>query len=575
MTGNTTHLRRVRGTLCTRAMIATCLLTSASVGVMLGLGSHSLQPRIQEQDLSRPSVVEIPAQVNKTDHLRVNFDPVDMPQPGAGTASCPQEVATHTDASFEGGAYVAQAGFAEKNVAAISVEVSPEKFPLRIDLTEMVFATSGAAVTTTTQWSLLVWEGTPTNGTLVAEFSSDGLTLPHIVMPPGTNGVNVQVSVDPSDPEQIIVYNNGSNTFSIGYRIDKHNNPSQTSPNCLPAPQQSNAFPVTDTSGLAAPKNNWVGAPPCILGCVGSNGYMSFHDLAALCTPSGDWVMRVTYTPLNCPSVAGACCLPNGSCQILENFECADLGGMFQGDGVFCHQISCPQPMGACCTGEPGGCMDSNEADCAAISGTWVAGMSCASNICTTGNGACCIPDGGGCIDFPIEYCALAEGVFHGIGSTCASTVCFPIGACCLPDGTCADEMTPEDCAVLDGVFQGHDSLCDTVTCPAPEGACCLPNGNCLVVTENTCGVINGTWYGMNTDCNDSDNNGTADICEEDDACVGDLNGDGNVDITDMLGVLANWGACGEGACNGDLNDDGVVDITDMLAVLSHWGACP
>lgn len=57
--------------------------------------------------------------------------------------------------------------------------------------------------------------------------------------------------------------------------------------------------------------------------------------------------------------------------------------------------------------------------------------------------------------------------------------------------------------------------------------------------------------------------------------CQGDLTGDQVVDVADMLMVLAQWGACGQGPCVGDLNGDGAVDVSDLLGVLVHWGACP
>lgn len=55
--------------------------------------------------------------------------------------------------------------------------------------------------------------------------------------------------------------------------------------------------------------------------------------------------------------------------------------------------------------------------------------------------------------------------------------------------------------------------------------------------------------------------------------CQGDLNSDGVVDVSDMLGVLNNWGAC-SGSCPADLNGDSVVDVVDLLQVLSAWGDC-
>lgn len=61
------------------------------------------------------------------------------------------------------------------------------------------------------------------------------------------------------------------------------------------------------------------------------------------------------------------------------------------------------------------------------------------------------------------------------------------------------------------------------------------------------------------------------DVVEQ--SCQGDLNGDGTVDITDLLNVLSQWGTCTSG-CSADTNDDGTVDITDLLTVLAGWGSC-
>ena len=155
-------------------------------------------------------------------------------RPVALAGSCPSEVSAHTDADFGGGQYTVQAGFAEQEVAAASWTLDPAVFPIRLDVAEMIFATSNANVTTTTEWTFFVWSGTPASGNVVAQYSSDGELLPHIVLQPGTNGVNVQVLVDPDDPEQIIINDSGDATFSIGYRIDRHNN--QTSNPCLVAP---------------------------------------------------------------------------------------------------------------------------------------------------------------------------------------------------------------------------------------------------------------------------------------------------------------------------------------------------
>ncbi|MBL8764617.1 MAG: immunoglobulin domain-containing protein [Phycisphaerae bacterium] len=226
---------------------------------------------------------------------------------GAATALTPvstvraqcQEVRTWSGANFEGGSFVLQQGFAEHEIAAASYTLPASEFPVKIDLMEMIFATANTTVTTTTHWSILVWEGIPTTGTIVAEYSSDGLILPHIIIPPGTNGVNVQVSVDPEDPEQIIINNTGgSNTFTIGYRIDKHNQ--QTANPCFTGPPGTkNAFPTTDANGLSSPTNNWLFGVNCgPFGCPANGGWARFSQLPLSCRPSGDWNIRVTYSKL-------------------------------------------------------------------------------------------------------------------------------------------------------------------------------------------------------------------------------------------------------------------------------------
>ncbi len=54
--------------------------------------------------------------------------------------------------------------------------------------------------------------------------------------------------------------------------------------------------------------------------------------------------------------------------------------------------------------------------------------------------------------------------------------------------------------------------------------------------------------------------------------CVGDLTGDGNVNVFDLLNLLENWGRCN--GCDADLNFDGMVDVFDLLALLENWGGC-
>jgi hypothetical protein len=50
----------------------------------------------------------------------------------------------------------------------------------------------------------------------------------------------------------------------------------------------------------------------------------------------------------------------------------------------------------------------------------------------------------------------------------------------------------------------------------------------------------------------------------------GDVDGDGDVDTTDLLLLLAAWGDCP--GCPEDVNGDGVVNTADLLILLGNWG---
>lgn len=55
-----------------------------------------------------------------------------------------------------------------------------------------------------------------------------------------------------------------------------------------------------------------------------------------------------------------------------------------------------------------------------------------------------------------------------------------------------------------------------------------------------------------------------------------DLNGDELVDPSDLLVLLAAWGACGDcNECPPDLNQDCQVGSADLITLLGAWGPCP
>ena len=174
-----------------------------------------------------------------------------------------------------------------------------------------------------------VWSGLPTSGPPEFSITSDGDILPHLVMPPGTTGVNLQFLVDPGDPDQIWISDDGSQTVTIGVEIVEHHQPPDNQ--CLQAPSpQFNAFPCTDTDGLQVSNGNWIYVVDCgIFGC--PPGWKRFSDLPSICRPSGDWVQRFTWTPSVCDQL-GACCI-EGDCSILDEASCEAAGGLWQDAG--------------------------------------------------------------------------------------------------------------------------------------------------------------------------------------------------------------------------------------------------
>jgi hypothetical protein len=56
-------------------------------------------------------------------------------------------------------------------------------------------------------------------------------------------------------------------------------------------------------------------------------------------------------------------------------------------------------------------------------------------------------------------------------------------------------------------------------------------------------------------------------------SCNADLDGDGNVGVSDLLQVIDAWGICGI-SCPEDIDSDGFVGVTDLLMMIDGWGDC-
>ena len=77
----------------------------------------------------------------------------------------------------------------------------------------------------------------------------------------------------------------------------------------------------------------------------------------------------------------------------------------------------------------------------------------------------------------------------------------------------------------------------------------------------DTCDILSGI-------SDDANGDGIPDECG---GCTADINGDGYVDVTDLLAVIDQWGSDNSPA---DINGDGIVNVTDLLEVVGNWGPC-
>jgi Tol biopolymer transport system component len=68
----------------------------------------------------------------------------------------------------------------------------------------------------------------------------------------------------------------------------------------------------------------------------------------------------------------------------------------------------------------------------------------------------------------------------------------------------------------------------------------------------------------------EDDTNGRADIFLRRLDPAADLDGDGSVNVLDLLALLGAWGHCAH--CPEDLNGDGAISVLDLLLLLDHWG---
>ncbi len=84
------------------------------------------------------------------------------------------------------------------------------------------------------------------------------------------------------------------------------------------------------------------------------------------------------------------------------------------------------------------------------------------------------------------------------------------------------------------------------------------------ICDNSSTGQILGMWIDKGGNC-------IEDLCDDCEACVGDLDGSGNVEVDDLLSLLAAYQLNSDGDCD----NDGDTDVNDLLALIAAWGPCP
>ena len=71
-------------------------------------------------------------------------------------------------------------------------------------------------------------------------------------------------------------------------------------------------------------------------------------------------------------------------------------------------------------------------------------------------------------------------------------------------------------------------------SCDGTDGACCT-NDICVLTDSETCNFVGGKFQGLKTICSEE-------LCPT--SCLADITGDGQVDVNDIMMIIAMWGAC-------------------------------
>jgi glucose/arabinose dehydrogenase len=210
--------------------------------------------------------------------------------------------------------------------------------------------------------------------------------------------------------------------------------------------------------------------------------------------------------------------------------------------------------------------------------------------------GACCV--GTTCVTIPQSNCESGGGTYLGDFVECTADICFP-----APDNDeCADatvvgsgsssyttdyatDSTGTDCGIGSDVWLSYTAECSGTLLLSVTGdffnevsavyaGCPIGSGEALACGDSSYVLpcSEGTDYLIRLGSADgTTGSGSVNInCFPGETCDGDCNGDGLVDVNDVLEMLGQFG--GPGDC--DTDGDGFIGVDDLLAQIGNWGPC-
>ncbi|MFN8546489.1 MAG: hypothetical protein U0527_00585 [Candidatus Eisenbacteria bacterium] len=158
----------------------------------------------------------------------------------------------------------------------------------------------------------------------------------------------------------------------------------------------------------------------------------------------------------------GACCLPAG-CASVTRERCA---GSFYGPGTSCSEAPCPPTtLGACCL-PTGGCENLEQAACEGRGGYYHRlDAGCDGLRCLDLYGTCCLPNGD-CLYITRLECEDRSGLWPNLYA-CEPTPCSSSGACCLENWECRI-LTLAECVAQGGFYLDGQGGCVPNYCKWP-----------------------------------------------------------------------------------------------------------